>query len=826
MKGTNMAGKQLTFDATPEELNLFISEGEEQLEILNQDILRLEQEGDSNSELLQEIFRAAHTLKGSSGAIGHQRMAKLTHSAETVLDHVRRHTLAVSTKLIDLLLQSLDVLRTLLDEVTTGVESEITIDKLCDDLNGLVNQNNKTEPDPQAAAPKESPVKPAKEAKPKLEDFISGSHIWEIDCAIDENCLMPPGRALQAYIAIQQFGKIVQSTPPADVIEYGKDLTVKKLHFELDLAAQMDGIEQALTIVLEKIPEIKVISCKAAGAFGAAADTDNTANQNAVSCSVAIDAACPMPAVRALQAIIAAGKFGTVITSVPSAEDIDQSKVTAGTNVQMQVAPNMPLNEFIDSLRNAVNHIPELMFVESEQASPETKAVEGSATKNSATAVEKITAENTAKSTAETKNSSATESETQIKTGATASHAPRMVRIDVERLDALMNLVGELVIDRTRLARIASQLNGHTDNPAIVEDLTETSRRLTRLSDDLQVEVMRSRMLPIESVFSKFPRLVRDLAQKVSKHIDFIVEGKDTELDRSVAEQISDPIIHLLRNSIDHGIETEEERTAIGKNPVGQIRLSARHEENQIVIDVEDDGHGIDPEKLKAKALSKGLISSESASHMGNREALELIFLSGFSTAEKISDISGRGVGMDIVRTNIEKLNGSITLETEIGQGTRFTVRLPLTLAIIRALLINVGSQVYALPLNSVIEALRIEAKDIRSINNHEAIELRGEVLPLIRLAEFFDGKIERNTSADAREFIVAVRWGNRRGGLIVDSLIGEQEIVIKSLGNVFRASNGVSGGAVLGDGQVAPILDIPAIIKQIINAERDRVPA
>ncbi len=823
MKGKNMAGKQLTFDATPEELNLFISEGEEQLEILNQDILRLEQEGDSNSELLQEIFRAAHTLKGSSGAIGHQRMAKLTHSAETVLDHVRRHTLAVSTKLIDLLLQSLDVLRTLLDEVTTGIESEITIDKLCDDLNGLVIQNNKTEPEQQAAAPKEQPEKSVKEAKLTLEDFISGSHIWEIDCAIDENCLMPAGRALQAYIAVQQFGKIIQSSPPADIIEFGKDLTVKNLHFELDLAAQMDGIEQALKSVLEKIPEIKVVSCKTAGAGSPA---NNAENQNTVSCSATIDATCPMPAVRALQAIIAAGKFGTVVSSTPSAEDIDQSKVTAGTLVQMQVTPNMPLSEFIDSLRNAINHIPELAYVESAQTQPEHTAATAAEGKNITPAAEKTVTENTVKSAAEPKNSTATDAETQSKTGATASHAPRMVRIDVERLDALMNLVGELVIDRTRLARIASQLNGHTDNPAIVEDLTETSRRLTRLSDDLQVEVMRSRMLPIESVFSKFPRLVRDLAQKVSKHIDFIVEGKDTELDRSVAEQISDPIIHLLRNSIDHGIETEEERTAIGKNPVGQIRLSARHEENQIVIDVEDDGHGIDSEKLKAKALSKGLITSETASHMGTREALELIFLSGFSTAEKISDISGRGVGMDIVRTNIEKLNGSVTLETEIGQGTRFTVRLPLTLAIIRALLINVGSQVYALPLNSVIEALRIEAKEIRSINNHEAIELRGEVLPLIRLAEFFDGKVERNTSADAREFIVAVRWGNRRGGLIVDSLIGEQEIVIKSLGNVFRASNGVSGGAVLGDGQVAPILDIPAIIKQIISAERDRVPA
>ncbi len=400
-----------------------------------------------------------------------------------------------------------------------------------------------------------------------------------------------------------------------------------------------------------------------------------------------------------------------------------------------------------------------------------------------------------------------------------------MVRIDVERLDALMNLVGELVIDRTRLARIANKVSQHSGDAAMAEELTETCRHLARISDDLQDEVMRSRMLPIESVFSKFPRLVRDLAQKVGKKIDFIVEGKDTELDRSVAEQIGDPIIHLLRNSIDHGIEPEEKRLAAGKSETGQVRLAARHEENQIVIDVEDDGRGIDAEVIKQKAVSKGIISAEAAARMGEREALDLIFAPGFSTAEQISDISGRGVGMDIVRTNVERLNGSITVETEVGQGTRFTVRLPLTLAIIRALLIDVAGQTFAIPLTSVVEALRIERDKLRSVNGHEAIELRGEVLPLMRLRDIFAEELaagqQENAERAQRQFVVAVRWGDRRGGLIVDALIGEQEIVIKPLGNLFRAAHGISGGAVLGDGQVAPILDIPALIKHIISAER-----
>ncbi|MBA3826921.1 MAG: chemotaxis protein CheA, partial [Ktedonobacterales bacterium] len=395
-------------------------------------------------------------------------------------------------------------------------------------------------------------------------------------------------------------------------------------------------------------------------------------------------------------------------------------------------------------------------------------------------------------------------------------------------LDALMNLVGELVIDRTRLARISAKLAAHSNDPVLAEELTETSRHLARISDDLQDEVMRSRMLPIESVFSKFPRLVRDLAQKVSKKIDFIVEGKDTELDRSVAEQIGDPIIHLLRNSIDHGVEPGAERLKVGKDEAGQVRLAARHEENQIVIDIEDDGRGINAEFIKQKAVTKGIITAEAAARMGQREALELIFASGFSTAEQISDISGRGVGMDIVRTNVERLNGTVTVETEIGQGTRFTVRLPLTLAIIRALLIDVGGQTYAIPLTSVVEALRIEREKLRSVNGREAIELRGQVLPLLRLREIFESfshdtppVTAQETERPDRQFVVAVRWGERRGGLIVDALIGEQEIVIKPLGTLFRSAQGVSGGAVLGDGQVAPILDVAALIKHIMASER-----
>jgi two-component system chemotaxis sensor kinase CheA len=584
--------------------------------------------------------------------------------------------------------------------------------------------------------------------------------------------------------------------------------------------------------------------------------------------TVALNDRCQLPAARALQVVLACGMLGAVEASQPTLEEIENSQVTVEQSIRVTVSAPGPLEALIAAARAAVERIPEVQVTHvalagdgpSLHGNPTPVAVPPSATAPAASATPTPVPASApaaaapahaatpppAPTTSSPRAASIPVSAPLSTSGGEgpgvgpASHAPRMVRIDVERLDALMNLVGELVIDRTRLARIAGKLAHGAHDPMLAEELTETCRHLARISDDLQDEVMRSRMLPIESVFSKFPRLVRDLAQKVNKQIDFIVEGKDTELDRSVAEQIGDPIIHLLRNSIDHGVEPAEKRVAAGKAPAGQVRLAARHEENQIVIDVEDDGHGIDLEVIKQKAVSKGIVSAEAAARLSDREAVELIFASGFSTAEQISDISGRGVGMDIVRTNVERLNGTITVETEIGQGTRFTVTLPLTLAIIRALLIEVAGQTYAIPLTSVVEALRIERAALRSINGRAAISLRDQVLPLLRLRDVFADlappagsmpaagrsqgsplQVAAESDDAARQFVVAVRWGERRGGLIVDSLIGEQEIVIKPLGKLFRAVQGVSGGAVLGDGQVAPILDIAALIKHIIAAER-----
>jgi two-component system chemotaxis sensor kinase CheA len=396
-----------------------------------------------------------------------------------------------------------------------------------------------------------------------------------------------------------------------------------------------------------------------------------------------------------------------------------------------------------------------------------------------------------------------------------AAAAGKSVRIDVARLDALLDLVGELVIDRTRLADLASRLGaaGGVD-PDLAEALAEATQHLARITDELQDQVMQSRMLPIEHVFSRLPRLVRDLAQRSGKQVQLVVSGQETELDRSVIEEIGDPLIHLLRNAVDHGIEPPEERERAGKPGAGTIRLAASHEENQIVIVVEDDGRGISADGVKESALRKGLIAREQAERLSADEAVNLIFTPGFSTRTEVTDISGRGVGMDIVRANIERLNGSVAVRTAPGRGTRFTIRLPLTLAIIRALLVRVAGETYALPIAAVTETLRVFPDEVEHVRGREAIRLRGDILPLIRLADLFGFPVQEEA---ASLYVVAVRHGARPAGLVVDGLVGEQEVVIKSLSRALGEVRGVSGATILGDGRVALIVDVPSLLQDMV---------
>lgn len=385
------------------------------------------------------------------------------------------------------------------------------------------------------------------------------------------------------------------------------------------------------------------------------------------------------------------------------------------------------------------------------------------------------------------------------------------IRVETKRLDSVMNLVGELVLGRNRLIKIGTQLEQQHESDPQVRVLSETLAQLNLVTTDLQLAVMKTRMLPIKKVFAKLPRMVRDLSQKLNKQVHLEMRGEETELDKSVADEIGDPLVHLVRNAIDHGIETPAERQAKGKAGEGHLTIAASQEGNSIVIRINDDGRGIQVEKIKEKALAKGLISEAELATMEHREILNLIFLPGFSTAEKVTDVSGRGVGMDVVRTNIRKINGSVDLESEPGKGSQIIIKLPLTIAIIQALMVEVERSIFAIPLSTVIEAVRISRSEIKTINGREVLHLRDRVLPLIRLAQEFDIPTDANRE---RFYVVVAALGDRRVGVVVDELRSQEEVVIKSIWDYLETVKGVSGATITGEGKVVLILDTSELVQ------------
>ncbi len=686
----------LTFDAAPDELRLFLQEAEEQLQLLDQDIVLLEKEG-TRPELLQEIFRAAHTLKGSSAAIGHKKMASLTHSMENVLDQLRQGRATCSTQLIDLLLESLDGLRLLKEEVVTLEEGEFDPTELVNSLHAILGLTEG------AAAMPEPPREVGSQLS--LGEVISTDDTLRIRVSIAQDCPLTAARLLQVYLEASSFGQVVSSSPSVEAIER------MEVGHSLEMVVRVSEDPEGLLKAIETLPDVAEV--KLSGLAGR--DQPSTLAQEGV-CDFASGAA----------AAESGGSAPAVASSGSS------SKTASG---------------------NRVN----------------------------------------------------------------GSGLGKTVRIDVSRLDDLINLVGELVIDRTRLTQLGGQLQTKYDDECI-GDLGDTTQHIGRIVDELQESIMKARMLPVESLFNRLPRVVRDLAQRIGKKVDFVVEGKETELDRSVIEELHDPLVHLLRNCVDHGIESAEKRTAGGKPEIGTVRLSAMHRENRILIRVEDDGNGIDANRVRATAVKRGILTQEAADRLSDQETIELIFAAGFSTAETVSDVSGRGVGMDIVRTNIEKLNGSVSVETWPGKGTRFTLELPLTLAIIDALMVGLGNETLAIPLVSVVETLRVLRSEIQWINKRQAIQLRQKVLPLIDLDQAL-GLPSHRGSLD-RVFVVAVRVGENRFGLVVDSLLGELQVVIKSLGRQVGNIPGVTGATILGDGRVALILDVPSLVKCMLDEQ------
>ena len=387
------------------------------------------------------------------------------------------------------------------------------------------------------------------------------------------------------------------------------------------------------------------------------------------------------------------------------------------------------------------------------------------------------------------------------------------IRVETSRLDSVMNLVGELVLGRNRLMKLGGGLEQSYENEPLVRGLTETLAQLNLVTTDLQLAVMKTRMLPIRKVLAKFPRMVRDLSQKLNKQVRLELHGEETELDKSVADEVGDPLVHIVRNAIDHGIELPAERQASGKAMEGLVRIAASQEGNSIVIRIQDDGKGLQVDRIKAKALSRGIASEAELASMDPRDVLNMVFLPGFSTADKVTDVSGRGVGMDVVRTNIRRINGSVEIDSQIGKGSVITIKLPLTIAIIQALLVEVEQATFAIPLGSVIEAVKITKDDVKTINGREVLTLRERVLPLLRLSEEFE--IPRDSTCD-KFYVVVVGMGERHVGVIVDRLRSQEEVVIKSMGDYLSEIKGVAGATITGEGKVVLILDIPELVQSL----------
>ncbi|WP_187921171.1 chemotaxis histidine kinase/response regulator CheAY2 [Helicobacter pylori] len=418
---------------------------------------------------------------------------------------------------------------------------------------------------------------------------------------------------------------------------------------------------------------------------------------------------------------------------------------------------------------------------------------------------------------AETPKAPKAETKAKAKADTEENKAPSIgveqtVRVDVRRLDHLMNLIGELVLGKNRLIRIYSDVEERYDGEKFLEELNQVVSSISAVTTDLQLAVMKTRMQPVGKVFNKFPRMVRDLSRELGKSIELIIEGEETELDKSIVEEIGDPLIHIIRNSCDHGIEPLEERRRLNKPETGKVQLSAYNEGNHIVIKISDDGKGLDPVMLKEKAIEKGVISERDAEGMSDREAFNLIFKPGFSTAKVVSNVSGRGVGMDVVKTNIEKLNGIIEIDSEVGVGTTQKLKIPLTLAIIQALLVGVQEEYYAIPLSSVLETVRISQDEIYTVDGKSVLRLRDEVLSLVRLSDIF--KVDAILESNSDVYVVIIGLADQKIGVIVDYLIGQEEVVIKSLGYYLKNTRGIAGATVRGDGKITLIVDVGAMME------------
>lgn len=691
-------------------LEIFIDETTEHLQCLNEQLLILEKEPD-NTDTINEIFRAAHSLKGMAGTMGYKRMQRLTHDMENVFSEIRNGKMNVTAFLVDTLFQGLDALEAYLANIQeTADEGTDDHQDIIDALNNVLKEGLGSDGQKNEEASKGQESNVAKEAEPVVEEQL-----------------------LNKY---------------------------KNLKFA-------DYEKHAMTKAVQE-------------------------GQNVFGLTVEIAESCLLKAARAFLVFKALEEIGEIIKSVPDVQDIEDEKFDLDFSLVLLTHSSL---EEVKAAVMAVSEIKAIGIgkVDFEQVE-EVTAEEKSSAKQEAKAVKKAES---------TKNKAAG---TQAKQ-AGKPVVNRSVRVDIEKLDVLMNLVSELIIAKNGLVSIGSA-EGESRNDA---SFNEQIEYLERVTTNLHESVMKVRMMPIESVVNKFPRMIRDLNKKLNKKMELYMTGEDTELDRTVIDEIGDPLMHLLRNAADHGLESNAERVAMGKPEVGSIFLNAYQDGNNVVIEVRDDGGGINIEKVRSKAVEKGTVTPEQAETMTDQDVIDLLFRPSFSTAEKISDVSGRGVGLDVVKNKIEGLGGDIECRTVLGEGSNFIIRLPLTLAIIQALMVELGDEKYAIALGSIQTIEDIPLDEIKYVQQREVINLRDKVIPLIRLRNVLD--VEPAKTEPESLTVVIVTKGDKLAGLVVDNLIGQQEIVIKSIGKYINNNKIISGATILGDGEVALIIDANALV-------------
>lgn len=704
--------------------DLFITEAQEYLDSLNKCLMQLENDPE-NLDLITEIFRSAHTLKGMSATMGYDNLTKLAHEMENMLEHLRTGDIPVKPNVVDTLFACFDTLGEIIDSIAEDRMEEIDFGPLLGEMKAIVEGEEAKEPPPKKGKRGKTPRK-KKAAEEKAPPKAAAEE--EAVGKPEEEATMAEAEAARPPAEVEK----ARQAPPAE--------TKEELFLE---------IEDAILKKYASIPGMRVVRL-----------------------TVELDSECLLKSVRVFMVFKKLAQLGEVLGSQPPIEVLEDEQFE--TAFQMGVATT----ERPEKLKEALMAIAEIADVQIETVLEPAEDVEPD-------------------------QKASTRREPSDKATMTTARKTQSVRVNIARLDKLMNLVGELVINRTRLSEISSDY----DIPELNEALDQTAR----LSAELQDEVMKTRMVPVEHVFNRFPRMVRDLARNEGKEIDFIVEGKDIELDRTILDEISDPLVHMIRNAADHGIATPEERRNAGKSPRGTIKLSAYRDRNYVAIEVVDDGEGIDADKVFGKAEREGLISGEEKRQLAKEDLLRVLAMPGFSTSDVVSGVSGRGVGMDAVKSKAESLGGFVLLDSTPGTGTRVTLKLPLTLAIVQALMVEVAGEVYAIPLGTVREAHEVNPEDIKTVQNQEAIFIRDETIPLMRLDQILDCETILSTNEPIQAVVTEI--GPKLLALGVHSLIGQQEVVISSMDKFLKRVEGFAGATIMGTGRVALILDIPGLL-------------